>query len=110
MKVRDIYRLYFPYESTNGEQEGKMRPVLVFVLTSIKNRFIGLKITRSRRDFNRVKIKYCRESGLKYPSYVQCDYYSVIELQGETEYIGSLKQSDYDNVVLKFNEFYKILE
>lgn len=110
MKAREIYELYFPYDPNDQERGGKERPVLVFVLTSIKNRFIGLKITKKRRDQNRVAIKYWREAGLDCPSYVQCDYYSPFEEHGSMKYKGTLKQSDYDKVVLKFNEFYAVLE
>lgn len=110
MKAKEIYELYFPYDPNDQERGGKERPVLVFVLTSTKNRFIGLKITKKRRDKNRVPIRYWREAGLDYPSYVQCDYYSTFEEHGTMKYKGTLKQSDYDRVVLKFSDFYPILE
>lgn len=110
IKAKEIYELNFLYNPNDPEQGGKERPVLVFVLTSTKNRFIGLKITKTRRDQNRVKIDYWKEAGLEYQSYVQCDIYDVFEGDTSTKYIGTLRQSDYDKVVLKVNEFYPILK
>lgn len=107
MKPREIYELYFPYDEQG--QGGKKRPVLVFVLTSKAGRFIGLKITRTERKQNRVEIKYWREAGLDYKSYIQCDKYSAFESDGNLRYKGILTQEDYDKVVLKFNKFYPIL-
>lgn len=80
------------------------------MLTSIKNRFIGLIITKRKRDFNRVEIKYWREAGLECQSYIQCDYYTVFEIDGIMKRKRILRQSDYDKVVLKFNKFYPVLE
>lgn len=81
---------------------------LFFLLTTTPNEFIGLKITREPREQNRVEIRYWKEAGLDYKSYVQCDYYSVFQNDGKLTYKGSLKQSDYDRVVIKSNEFYPI--
>lgn len=107
MNAGDIYSIKFPFQEGQG---GKFRPVLVFVLTSTPNEFIGLKITREQREQNRVEIRYWKEAGLDYQSYVQCDYYSVFQNSGNLTYKGTLKQADYDRVVIKFNEFYPILE
>lgn len=108
MKAREIYKITFPYEGQGCG--GKKRPVLVFVLTSKKNRFIGLKITKTERKENRVEIINWQEAGLDFKSYVQCDYYSSFEFTNDIEYVGTLNQSDYDKVVLKFNQFYSILD
>lgn len=107
MNAGDIFTLEFPFQEGQGM---KSRPVLVFVLTSTQNEFIGLKITKEKREHNRVEIKQWKEAGLDYESYVQCDFYSVFQNNGTFTYKGTLKQEDYDNVVLKFNEFYPILE
>lgn len=40
MNAGDIYNLEFPFQEGQG---GKFRPVLIFVLTSTPNEFIGLK-------------------------------------------------------------------
>lgn len=63
-----------------------------------------------KREENRVEIEHWREAGLKYPSYVQCDIYDFFTFNGQLDYVGTLKQEDYDRVVLKVNEFYPILE
>lgn len=62
MKEKEIYEIYYPFEEGHG---GKFRPVLVFILTSIKDRFIGLKITGTERVQNRVEIQYWEKAGLK---------------------------------------------
>jgi len=98
-------KLYFRMNKDKVEK----RPVLVFVLTSTPDVFIGLKITKEKREQNRVKISYWKEAGLNYQSYVQ-DYYSVFRNDGSLKYKGTLTKSDYDRVVLKFNAFYPILE
>ncbi|GIN55951.1 type II toxin-antitoxin system PemK/MazF family toxin [Lederbergia ruris] len=107
MKPGDIYSFEFPFEEGQG---GKERPVLVFVLTSTPNEFIGLKITRTQRKQNRVKIDYWKEAGLDYESYVQCDRYSVFQCIGKVVFKGTLKKPDYNKVLKKFNEFYPILD
>lgn len=107
MKPGEIYEIQFPYEEGHGF---KKRPVLVFVLTSTENEFIGLKITGTKREENRVEIKYWQEAGLDKESYVQCDFYSVFTYDGALVYKGTLKQEDYDRVVIKFNEFYPVLK
>lgn len=106
MKAREIYRLNHPYEEGHGD---KVRPVLVFVLTSTPHEFLALKITTKPRPQNRVEIRYWQEANLECESYVQCNRFTSFILDGEAEFIGTLEQSDYDRVVLKFNEFYLIL-
>lgn len=107
MNAGQIFTLEFPFQQGQGI---KYRPVLVFVLTSTANEFIGLKITRTPREDNRIEIIHWQEAGLDYKSYVQCDNYSVFQVTGNTKLVGSLNQDDYDRIVLKFNEFYPILE
>ena len=107
MKAKEIYKLNHRYEEGHGE---KVRPVLVFVLTSTPNEFIALKITSTPRPQNRVYIIYWEEANLENISYVQCDIFTPFILEGDAEFIGTLEQSDYDRVVLKFNEFYPILK
>lgn len=107
MRPKEIYELYFPYQEGQG---GKDRPVLVFCLTTIEGRFIGLKITKTERRYNRVKIEHWKKAGLDCESYIQCDNYSVFENVGTMKYKGILRQSDYNKVVLKLNEFYPILK
>lgn len=106
MKAREIYRLNHRYQEGHGD---KVRPVLVFILTSTPKEFIALKITKTPRPQNRVEIEHWKKANLDYVSYVQCDVFTVFSLEGEAELIGTLEQSDYDKVVLKFNEFYPIL-
>lgn len=107
MKAKEIYKIYFPYKEGQG---GKRRPVLVFILTSKPNKFIALKVTKTKREQNRVSVDYWKEAGLDVPSYVECDHYAVLETTGTLEFVGTLEQSDYDKIVLKFNEYYPILE
>lgn len=107
MKSREIYKINYPYQEGHGV---KSRPVLVFILTSTPNEFIALKITTTPRPQNRVEVKHWHEANLDRPSYIQCDNYSTIVISGETEFVGMLDQSDYDSVVLKFNEFYPIIK
>ncbi|MBW8351923.1 hypothetical protein K0H71_21205 [Bacillus sp. IITD106] len=57
-----------------------------------------------------MEISHWKDAGLDCESYVQCDYYSVLQNNGVLTYKGTLKQEDYDRVVRKFNEFYPILE
>ncbi|MDM5247704.1 hypothetical protein [Lysinibacillus sp. G4S2] len=83
--------------------------LLVFVLTSTPKELLALKITTKPRPQNRVEIRYWHEANLECESYVQCDRFTPFILDGEVEFIVMLEQSDYDRVVLKFNEFYPIL-
>ncbi|MEQ6355266.1 hypothetical protein ABNX05_11610 [Lysinibacillus sp. M3] len=107
MKAREIYRLNHSYEEGHG---GKVRPVLIFILTTTPNEFLALKITSTPRPQNRVEITHWQEANLDHISYVQCDRLSPMMLDGEAELIGILEQSDYDKVVLKVNEFYPRLQ
>ena len=105
MNPGDICELEFPFQEGQG---AKKRPVLIFVLTATPNEFIGLKITGTPKH-NRVPIHFWNQAGLTKPSYVQCDNYSVFQHQGNLVIKGRLHTSDYNQVVLKFNNYYSIL-
>jgi hypothetical protein len=107
MKAGHLYELYFPYEEGQG---GKVRPVLILVITNVNNEAIGLKITNTgptKKHPYRIKIKDSPNANLSATSHVQYDTYTSydnIQLPSR----GYLSEYDFGRIARKFADYFDL--